>query len=259
MSYFGGKSGAGVFQTLINLMPPHETYIEPFLGGAALMRLKRPAQTNIGLDLSQSAINEAAVALRIASGSAIADGGRRRASPSPLAENVGACPGNHAWYDGEGLHYQIWRGDGMEYLEAASLDRTSLVYCDPPYLLATRRDARSRYEFEMTDLDHRRLLRVLRSLKCHVMISGYSSALYAKELKGWNATSFQAATRGAPAAEWVWYNFERPTRLHDYRFLGSDFRERERIRRRQKRWCAKLATMPLLEKQALLAVLADTE
>jgi hypothetical protein len=32
MSYPGGKSGSGVYQTLINLMPPHDIYIEPFLG-----------------------------------------------------------------------------------------------------------------------------------------------------------------------------------------------------------------------------------
>jgi len=31
--------------------PPHEVYIEPFLGGGAIMRQKRPALLNIGLDL----------------------------------------------------------------------------------------------------------------------------------------------------------------------------------------------------------------
>ena len=56
MSYFGGKSGAGVFQTLINLMPPHEVYIEPFLGGGAVMRLKRPAPLNLGIELDPGAI-----------------------------------------------------------------------------------------------------------------------------------------------------------------------------------------------------------
>ena len=133
-----------------------------------------------------------------------------------------------------------------------------LVYCDPPYLHSTRA-SNARYEYELIDLEHRRLLRVLRSLKCNVMISGYSSALYAKELKGWNATAFQAATRGAPAAEWVWYNFDRPVRLHDYRFLGDDFREREKIKRQQKRWSTKLKKMPLLQRQALLSVLAEID
>ena len=32
-AYPGGKSGSGVYQKLINLMPPHDVHIEPFLGG----------------------------------------------------------------------------------------------------------------------------------------------------------------------------------------------------------------------------------
>ncbi|MCZ4283118.1 hypothetical protein O4H49_20200 [Kiloniella laminariae] len=31
MSYPGGKGGAGVYQKIINIMPPHKTYIEGFL------------------------------------------------------------------------------------------------------------------------------------------------------------------------------------------------------------------------------------
>jgi len=46
--YPGGKGG--VFQRLINLMPPHEVYIETHLGGDAVMRNKRPAERNIGLE-----------------------------------------------------------------------------------------------------------------------------------------------------------------------------------------------------------------
>ncbi|MCG9790671.1 hypothetical protein L1D61_26435 [Vibrio mediterranei] len=38
MSYLGAKSGSGVYQTIINLMPPHDTYIEAFLGTGAIMR-----------------------------------------------------------------------------------------------------------------------------------------------------------------------------------------------------------------------------
>jgi len=43
----GGKAGAGVYQKLINLIPPHRTYIETHLGGGAIMRYKLPAKTNM--------------------------------------------------------------------------------------------------------------------------------------------------------------------------------------------------------------------
>jgi DNA adenine methylase len=38
MPYPGGKGGAGVYQTIINGMPRHEVYVEPFLGGGAVGR-----------------------------------------------------------------------------------------------------------------------------------------------------------------------------------------------------------------------------
>lgn len=58
MGYPGGKSGPGVYHRLINLMPPHQTYIEPFLGGGAIMRLKRPAVYNIGVDMDAEVIRD---------------------------------------------------------------------------------------------------------------------------------------------------------------------------------------------------------
>jgi hypothetical protein len=82
--------------------------------------------------------------------------------------------------------------------------------------------------------------------------------MYAKALKGWHVYTFQAATRGRPAAEWVWCNYPRPVELHDYRFLGDNFREREKIKRQQKRWKARLERMTPLQRQALLSVLHET-
>jgi DNA adenine methylase len=285
VSYFGGKSGPGVYHALINLMPPHAVYIEPFVGSGAVMRLKRPAHLNIGIDLDQACIAR----LRVAAGGIAKSGGsagsREAAIPasiaragdvrSPNAELGEACrrpsqktaaaviaeigdvrsPNPESRDGGSGWEFRC--EDGVSYLEANQPPKSALVYADPPYMLSTRKSPRSRYLHEMSDADHLRLLRCLRSLSCRVMISGYSSPLYAKELRGWNATAFQAATRGAPAAEWVWYNFDRPAELHDYRFLGETFRDRERIRRRQRGWAAKFRALPLLERRALLAALAD--
>ena len=40
MTYPGGKNGAGVYQAIICQIPPHQVYVEPFLGSGAVMRLK---------------------------------------------------------------------------------------------------------------------------------------------------------------------------------------------------------------------------
>lgn len=130
MTYPGGKNGAGVYQRIINLMPPHEVYIEPFLGGAAIMRLKRPASLNIGIDLDSLALLSARAGL---AGSAAA-----------------------------GRSYIVRRGDGIEFLRSYKFMGRELVYCDPPYMHETR-SRLDLYQFEMSDRQHRELLRVLLS------------------------------------------------------------------------------------------------
>jgi DNA adenine methylase len=61
----------------------------------------------------------------------------------------------------------------------------ALFYCDPPYLHETRTH-RSAYAFEMTDADHRELLATLKACRGSVILSGYRSALYDHELRGWD-------------------------------------------------------------------------
>jgi DNA adenine methylase len=245
VGYPGAKSVSGAWQTIINLMPPHDVYIEPFVGSGAVLARKRPARLNIGVDLERAA-------LELTRGAAAA-GGLTSVEFRPLAIASSADPAG-----GASCELRLVCGDGIEFLERYPWTGREVVYCDPPYLLSTRRSARRLYKHEMDLPEHRRFLRVLRSVGARVIVSGYSSSLYAGELRGWNAISFRAGTRGGDAAEWLWFNFPRPVELHDYRFLGSDFRERERIRRKQRRWSARLAAMDAIERQALISVLAES-
>jgi DNA adenine methylase len=225
MPYPGGKAGAGVYQTIINRMPPHRVYIEPFLGGAAIMRHKRPAAINIGIDKDPEAIK------------AVARAG--------IAENS------------EG-RFQVKAGDGLAFLRSYCFAGDELVYCDPPYLFETRRSDCTRYAYELGDAgEHRALLDILTALPCMVMISGYWSRLYAARLRDWHNVRFQAMTHGGPRTEWLWSNFPEPVALHDYRYLGASFRERERIKRKKQRWTSRLHRLPMLERQALLAAIDD--
>lgn len=57
---------------------------------------------------------------------------------------------------------------------------------------------------------------------------------------------------GAVVTEYLWCNYPEPTELHDYRYIGQDFRERERIRRVQRNFVGKLRRLPPIERQALM-------
>ena len=109
----------------------------------------------------------------------------------------------------------------------------------------------------MTLAGHRRLLSVIKSIPCMVMISGYRCALYDAELADWRRIDFQAMTRGGVATENLWCNFAEPDALHDYQYLGATFRERERIKRKRERWRRKWQALPILERRAIMAGISD--
>ncbi len=88
-----------------------------------------------------------------------------------------------------------------------------------------------------------------------VMISGYQSKLYTEVLKDWHTYFFPAATHHGMATEWVWMNYSAPEELHDYRYLGNTFRERERLKRKLKTWVTKFKSAPVLERQAILSAI----
>jgi len=222
MNYPGGKNH--VYQRIINLIPPHRVYIECFAGGGAILRNKRAASWSIAIDADASALEQLAAA--------IADN-----------NDVGQV--------------EFVNADAMTWLASYPFQGDEFVYADPPYLMSTRRQHRQIYRCELgKEEQHAALLDCLKSLPCNVMISGYWSELYGQMLAGWPTESFQATTRGgAMATEYLWMNYPKPVRLHDYRYLGDTFRDRERIKRKKERWASRLLGMDILERQALLAIL----
>lgn len=248
MRYPGGKNAAGTYQKLINLMPPHEVYVEPFLGSGAVMRRKIPAKLNIGIDLDPEII-AASVDIAVNAG-----GGPLRlvdilspvASVSILDAPLDGVP-----------HFHFVCAEALDCLSNFTYSGKELIYLDPPYLMETRKSG-PLYRFELSAKDHANLLWMIVSLPCMVMISGYWSKLYADTLRKWNSIHFPAMTRGGKMAEeWVWFNYPPPVTLHDYRFLGNTFRDRERLKRRIGRWRARLGRMNELERKALLEAIDE--
>jgi len=217
MNYPGGKGG--VFQKLVNLMPPHDVYIETHLGGGAVMRNKRSAQRNIGIEIDPEVVG--------------------------------------MWKDAHPVDFELIHDDAINYLNNYSFRGRELVYCDPPYLRETRKKSKRLYKYEYSLEQHIDLLEVLKTLPCMVMISGYDSILYKESLNGWNTHNFQSVCHHGLATEWVWMNYSSPVILHDYRYLGNNFRERERIKRKSKRWVDRLQSMPVLERQSLLSAMSE--
>lgn len=225
LSYPGGKGCVGVYQNIINRMPPHDLYIEAFLGGGAILLNKKPALINIGIDLD---------------------------------ENVIA-----AWRRHQIPGLEIIHGDAINFLSSRSwsdADKTrTLVYCDPPYLRDVRRSTTQIYDCDLSDTtSHTKLLSTLRNLPCMVMLSGYASPLYQSLLSDWCQAHFQTRNRaGHSTRETIWMNYQEPSKLHDYRYLGHGFRERQRIKRQQNRWRNRLLGMPELERNCLINALSD--
>jgi DNA adenine methylase len=156
MSYPGGKNGAGVYQTIINLIPPHPVYIEPFLGGGAILRLKHPAALNIGIDLDAAAIARCSEAI---SGSRTVKTGERTRHP---ASKTAMGPGKRILSSNPAITDRQFRflflcEDGISFLKSYPFTGDELVYCDPPYMPETLR-TRCRYKHDLTQLQHDELL-----------------------------------------------------------------------------------------------------
>lgn len=211
MTYPGGKGSC--YQHLINLMPPHRWYVESHLGSGVVMRRKRPAQKNIGIESDERVIS-------------------RFESALPRS-----C--------------EVLCGDALAVLPELPLQASDLVYMDPPYLPSTRL-VRKVYRHEYDQADHERLLVLAQSLKCMVMISGYRSDLYDEALRGWSRREFSANSQSGARTECVWFNFAPPITLHDARYLGNDFRERQDTRRRMSRITHRLSKLSLNERAEVL-------
>ena len=224
--YPGSKAAAGVAQRIIGQMSPHKTYVELFAGSAAVFRLKRFAPRNVLCDKSPTVCH------------LLEDWATRHGAP----------------------RLDVIQGDALEVLAThpAMQDPNTLVYADPPYLLSTR--TRLLYEWEFfSEVEHVQLINALKAVRARVMLSGYWSELYLVELKTWRHFSFPAMTRGGLVEEYVWCNFPEPQVLHDPRFAGQNFRERERIKRKRDRWQKRFAAMPAKERQVIALALGGVD
>ena len=103
---------------------------------------------------------------------------------------------------------QIEQRPALELIRKFNHDNV-LIYADPPYLLNTR--GGKQYRHEMTEQDHVQLLDVLKQHEGSVILSGYPSDMYDRELTGWSRITKKASNQNADQlTEVLWCNFEVP-------------------------------------------------
>ena len=222
MSFLGSKAASGAYQAIIAAMPAHDTYIETHLGSGAIMKHKPLAGRSIGIDID-----------------------------SQIIKRFGSMAG-----------VELYQGNAVTFLRRFDYTTAGrvLVYADPPYLHSTR-TSRKRYRYEYSESDHILLLSVLRTLSASgvaVMLSGYPSALYDNLLPGWRTLEFQVISRGGVRTEKLWLSFEANS-PHWAAFAGNNFTDRQRIKRKAKRWAENYRTLPAGERLAVLAALLACE
>ena len=193
MRYPGGKWKT--YQHIINLIPPHKTYIEAFLGSGAVLKKKRLAARTIGIEIDPKVLN---------------------------------------MFDKHHDSIELIQGDALKYLDNFPYTGDEVVYCDPPYHPSTRYRNKV-YRFDFTEVDHIKFLEIIKNLPCRVLVSGYDNEMYQTTLTSWSRYEFYSKTHRDIRKEIVWFNYEMPIALHDISHLGSNFRERQNIKRRMER------------------------
>jgi DNA adenine methylase len=223
--YPGSKGASGLAERIIREMPPHYTFVEAFAGHAAIYRRKRPASHSVLIDQDPS-----------------------------------VCTWLRAIVDQPANRVDVLCSDALQLLPTlpALVDPRTLLYCDPPYLLDCRTRLLYDFEFETAEA-HTSLLTLLLQVPCMVCLSGYRSPLYASMLERWRLVTINAMTRGGPRTECLWCNFPEPTVLHDPRFAGKNFRDRERLKRKAMRWETRFRGMVPRERQVIAAALAKCD
>ncbi|MFD2581524.1 hypothetical protein ACFSR6_03420 [Pedobacter vanadiisoli] len=216
-TYNGGKAGNGTYQQIINHIPKCDIFIDAMVGnGGIFYNLALPALTHIN-DIDPAVIAQHDVT---------------RSATIVIKSNV----------DYRSLIVKYNGNTGIV-----------VGYFDPPYLFEVRKSKKPLYKHEWTKQDHIVFLAAARTADFNVVISHYPCELYDEALKGWHTHDFQSMTRNGLRTERIYMNYPPPVILQDFRYIGKDYRERQRIKRKIERHINRLEAMPVDERTAILS------
>lgn len=221
MRYPAGKGAPGAWQHIINHIPPCKLFVEVMVGGGAVFKHLSGCSIAIN-DIDRSVIDQ---------------------------------------YDYASCYpeMRIFNEDYQACMERFRFVKDRAVFLfDPPYLLPTRKNQALLYNYEWQQADHVRFLNAIQDVPFKVMLTHPYHAMYASALHHFYRVPFTYKVRHGMMNDLLWMNFPPPTELQDYRYIGKDFTDRQRIQRKIARELAKLKELPPIERNAIIAAINDT-
>lgn len=244
--WFGGKAMPNIRNAIINAMPEHDKYIEPFGGGGSILLNKSPVKVEVYNDVNRGIVNFFRVlADPLTFGQFFGRVANLPVSRELWEEYNRTWVGVHDPVEQAARWYYVARQSfagrfggswgmtvnhssrnmassasrwtsAIESLPAVHsrmrrvqieccdfrdcLDRYSgkgwLAYCDPPYVMGTRKAGG--YEHELKDSDHEDLIEAVLHYDGAVILSGYNHPLYAPlRTAGWDKLEIQTTCSAA--------------------------------------------------------------
>jgi 16S rRNA G966 N2-methylase RsmD len=223
--YKGGKNGNGSFQTIINQIPEHSIYVEPFAGSAAIYFNKRMADISLLFDKLRNQTDLLS----------------KKVSPGDIVQCCDSVVNINLIVSFLNIFH--------------SYGHRVFMYCDPPYPLSSRSYQKSIYEHEMTDADHIAFLTGMDRALFPISISTYENDIYSQYLSNWRLLKYQSIVRGGTRTEFLYMNYPETSQLHDFSYIGNAFRDRERLKRIKNNFLSKFDSMQPILKNAITAAL----
>ena len=216
--YTGQKKINGVYQAIINEIPICSDFYEVFCGSAQLSKILLsicPAVNFHVNDIDPAVIDK-------------------------LNFTSAVCTNQHFL-------------DFISSIDHNAYDR-SVLFLDPPYQHCSRVGNEKLYKFEMSDQDHMILFDYVASSRLKIILIHPKDCIYDKLLSlGWRYKEIKIRYHRKTSIERIYCNYEVPTRLLTYRFLGENFTQRQRILRKCNRFAQKLLLLPELERNAIIS------
>ncbi len=214
-TYTGNKSAPNLANNILSIFPPHSRYVELFAGSAQIAQKKKHVDNTLLVDKYVSAIPQSFVT---------------------------TMPG-----------IVVIQGCAIQWLRDNNTDMVdTLIYADPPYIISERLSKKKLYKFELTDQNHIEFLNLCKQSAAKIVISHYKCALYDRELASWEQKVVKCSYRGSVVDECIYYNFAAAGETHTTTFSGKNKTDRQRIKRKAKRWLDNFERLPTYEQQAIL-------